>query len=96
MKNKTKKNISNIIKFKDYPDFTPNLLKQMFELGSFGGTYWRQYIHLLLKRIIKTFNKYPKSWWKNVPERIYRVLIMILKKKIQMQSGFIIGILGRT
>ena len=30
------------IKFKDYPDFTPNLSpEEMFRLGSFGGTYWR-------------------------------------------------------
>lgn len=28
--------------FKDYPLFTPNLTpSQIFELGSFGGTYWR-------------------------------------------------------
>ena len=30
------------IHFKDFPDFKPNLTpKQMFQLGSFGGTYWR-------------------------------------------------------
>ena len=23
--------------FKDYPDFKPNLMKQVFKLGSFGG-----------------------------------------------------------
>ncbi len=28
--------------FEDHPDFTPNLSpREMFELGSFGGTYWR-------------------------------------------------------
>ena len=28
--------------FKDYPDFQPNLTpRDIFELGSFGGTYWR-------------------------------------------------------
>lgn len=28
--------------FKDYPDFKPNLSpKQIFSLGTFGGTYWR-------------------------------------------------------
>ncbi len=28
------------IKFKDYPDFEPNLTpEEMFRLGSFGGTY---------------------------------------------------------
>ena len=30
------------IHFKDFPDFKPNLTpKQIFQLGSFGGTYWR-------------------------------------------------------
>lgn len=30
------------MKFKDHPDFTPNLTpKQIFDMGSFGGTYWR-------------------------------------------------------
>lgn len=29
------------IHFKDYPDFTPNLTpKEIFKLGSFGGTYF--------------------------------------------------------
>ena len=49
-KNKTKK-ISKMTKpkkkggryfFKDYPEFKPNLSpREMFKLGSFGGTYWR-------------------------------------------------------
>lgn len=31
-----------IIRFKDYPEFRPNLTpKEIFKLGSFGGTYWR-------------------------------------------------------
>lgn len=30
------------IRFKDFPEFTPNLTpKEIFRLGSFGGTYWR-------------------------------------------------------
>ncbi len=29
-------------KFEDYPDFTPNKTpRQMFQMGVFGGTYWR-------------------------------------------------------
>ena len=28
--------------FEDYPEFRPDLSpKEIFELGSFGGTYWR-------------------------------------------------------
>jgi len=31
-----------LISFKDYPEFTPNLTpKQIFEYGSFGGSYFR-------------------------------------------------------
>ena len=29
-------------KFKDYPEFTPNISpKDVFKMGSFGGTYYR-------------------------------------------------------
>jgi hypothetical protein len=32
----------SVIHFSDHPEFRPNLSpKQIFELGSFGGTYWR-------------------------------------------------------
>lgn len=34
------KNSNGEIQFPDYPDFRPNLTpKEMFSLGSFGGTY---------------------------------------------------------
>ena len=37
-----KKDKNGLIVFKDYPEFTPNLTPQeIFEMGSFGGTYWR-------------------------------------------------------
>lgn len=79
MKNKTRKNmkikknkkpITKTIQFKDHPDFTPNLTpQQIFELGSFGGTYWRPIYSSVTKRNYKNVHKkYPKSWWKNVPE----------------------------
>ncbi len=36
------RNIGDPISFSDYPDFTPNVTpREMFELGVFGGTYWR-------------------------------------------------------
>lgn len=56
--------------FKDYPEFTPNLTPQkMFELGSFGGTYWRPIKSTFFKTILRNkHEKYPKSWWKDVPE----------------------------
>lgn len=56
--------------FKDYPDFRPNLTpKEIFELGSFGGTYWRPiYSSITNKEYKNQHKKYPKSWWKDIPE----------------------------
>lgn len=63
-----KRNSKNEIIFKDYPEFKPNLSPQeMFELGSFGGTYWRPiYSSITNKNYKNKHLKYPKSWWKNV------------------------------
>ena len=37
-----RKDKNGLLMFKEYPEFTPNLTpKEIFELGSFGGTYWR-------------------------------------------------------
>ena len=57
-------------KFKRYPDFNPNLSPQdIFNLGSFGGTYWRPIYSRVTKKNYKNVHKkYPKSWWKNIPE----------------------------
>tara|TARA_B100000424_G_C22839034_1_gene447836 strand:- start:320 stop:853 length:534 start_codon:yes stop_codon:yes gene_type:complete len=57
-------------KFKDYPDFTPNVTpKDVFKKGSFGGTYYRD-IHSSVtgksykgKQVIKEF---PKSWFQGI------------------------------
>ena len=56
--------------FKDYPEFRPNLSpRDMFKLGSFGGTYWRPIKSGVLKKELKNVHKkYPKSWWKGIPE----------------------------
>ena len=36
------KRVSGEIFFSDHPEFRPNLSpRQIFKLGSFGGTYWR-------------------------------------------------------
>ena len=68
-KSKTNKKRKSKRMFSDYPDFTPNLTPQeMFELGSFGGTYWRPiYSSVLKKKLKPPLNDYPKSWWKNIP-----------------------------
>jgi Cu/Zn superoxide dismutase len=61
---------SGVYRFTDYPDFTPNLSpREMFELGSFGGTYWRP-IHSSVtgKDYKNQHKKYPAAWWKGIPE----------------------------
>lgn len=60
------------IVFKDHPEFRPNLTpKQMFELGSFGGTYWRPIYSTITKKSYKDVHKKNpefKKWFKNIPE----------------------------
>lgn len=58
------KNQSEKLIFDDYPEFTPNLTpKQIFELGSFGGTYWRPITSKFFKKKLK--NKHKKYIWLN-------------------------------
>jgi hypothetical protein len=47
--------------FKDYPSFQPNLSPQeIFELGSFGGTYWRPIYSTVTAQHYKNIHKkYP-------------------------------------
>ena len=69
-KNKTRRNKSSKSKkrsdgtliFKDYPDFRPNLTpREIFKLGSFGGTYWRPiYSSVVNKNLKNVHKKYPK------------------------------------
>jgi hypothetical protein len=68
--NKTRKNIKHkTIRFKDQPDFTPNLTpRDIFLLGSFGGTYWRPIHSKTNKRDYKNVHHKYKSWWKGIPE----------------------------
>ncbi|GAG41400.1 unnamed protein product, partial [marine sediment metagenome] len=63
------KNSNGEIIFKDYPDFKPNLTpREMFQLGSFGGTYWRPiYSSVTNKNYKNKHLDYPKSWWKGIP-----------------------------
>ena len=63
-----KKNNRGEIIFTDYPDFIPNLTPtEIFNMGSFGGTYWRPiYSNVTNKQYIDEHLKYPKSWWKGI------------------------------
>ena len=58
------------IKFKDFPDFTPNLTpEEMFRLGSFGGTYWRSIkSNITNKKYENQHKEFPDSWWKGLPD----------------------------
>ena len=64
------KNSNGEIVFKDYLDFRPNLTPiEIFQLGSFGGTYWRP-IHssVTSKKYKNRHLDYPKSWWKGISD----------------------------
>ena len=56
------------IKFKDYPDFTPNLTpKEIFQMGSFGGTYFRPiYSNITHTSYENVYTEFPKDWYKNI------------------------------
>lgn len=58
-------------RFKDYPDFTPNLTpRQMFKLGSFGGTYWRPIRSAVTGKTYRNQHReFPASWWKDIPDK---------------------------
>lgn len=60
------------IHFVDYPEFRPNLTpSDIFRLGSFGGTYWRPiYSAITRKRYRNVHRKYPKTWWKHIPDEM--------------------------
>ena len=63
-----KKNSRGEYVFSDYPDFTPNLSpREMFLLGSFGGTYWRPINSGVTgKKYVNMHLKYPKEWWADI------------------------------
>jgi len=64
-----KRRVNKSLIFDDYPKFQPNLTpKQIFELGGFGGTYFRE-IHSTItnkkyKNQHKEFEKY--NWFDNI------------------------------
>ena len=64
---------NRIIHFKDFPEFQPNLTPtEMFELGSFGGTYWRPIYSSIVNKDFKNQHKTKKDnvykLFKNIPD----------------------------
>lgn len=54
--------------FKDHSDFRPNLTPaQMFQMGIFGGTYFRPIkSNITHKKYKNVWNEYPKSWFRGL------------------------------
>lgn len=65
-----KRNRKGELLFEDYPEFRPNLTpRQIFQMGSFGGTYWRPiYSSVTNKNHKNSHLKYPQYWWSGIPD----------------------------
>jgi hypothetical protein len=64
-----RRNADHEIVFSGFPEFTPNLTpREIFKLGSFGGTYWRP-IHSRVtgRNHTRARAEFPKSWWRGIP-----------------------------
>jgi hypothetical protein len=56
------------LKFKDYPEFKPNLTpRQVLLLGSFGGTYYRPIKSRVTNKSYKNQHSEFKDMWKGIP-----------------------------
>lgn len=76
--------------FSDYPDFRPNLSpREIFKLGSFGGSYWRPIYSGVTKKNYKNKHKsFPSSWWKGIPkENLVSEECDIKKNKYKVRVG---------
>ena len=84
-----KRNKKGELVFLDNPEFTPNLTpREIFQLGSFGGTYWRPIYSSVTKKNYKNIHhNYPKLWWEGIPEKhlsssTYDVKVNKYRKKV--------------
>jgi len=65
-----KRNSNKDLIFEDYPNFRPNLTpREIFKLGSFGGTYWRPiFSKITNKEYDNMHKKYPNAWFYDIPD----------------------------
>ena len=57
-----KRDTKGVIHFEDFPEFKPNLTpREMFEKGSFGGTYWRPIYSEIVNKDLKNQHR-SKKW----------------------------------
>ena len=76
--------------FSDHPEFTPNLTpKEIFQLGSFGGTYWRPIKSGVTNKNYKDMHKeYPDDWWENMePNQLTSSICDISLNKYKARVG---------
>lgn len=66
----SKRRPGKTIKFRDYPEFRPNLTpEEIFRLGSFGGYYWRPIYSSVTKRNYKNQHR-EFAWAKRIDESL--------------------------
>ena len=79
---------SGFLYFKDYPDFSPNLSpREIFILGSFGGTYWRPIYSNITKKYYKNVHKKYPFWNSIKEENLSSVNYDIKKNKYNCKVG---------
>ena len=62
------RNKNNELVFKDHPEFRPNLTpKEVLNLGSFGGTYFRRIRSSVTNETYSgVYKEFPKDWFENL------------------------------
>jgi hypothetical protein len=65
-----KRQLNRQLVFPDFPDFRPNLTpREIFDLGSFGGTYWRPIKSDVTKATHHdAYLAYPPAWFAGIPK----------------------------
>jgi len=81
--------VGETIIFDDHPEFTPNLTpRQIFQLGSFGGTYWRPIHSSVTGKDYKDQHLEFAKWWDGIPEDM---LTQPIQDKTKNKYGVLSG-----